>query len=249
MAVANTHRRVVAVVNQRPPGLVLDIPAGAGPVRAGLRAHGHRVVEVDLFPRAGLAGVCADACAPFPFRDASFDVVLSMEGIEHFENQAAFVRECARVLKPGGRLVLTTPNVLHLSSRLSQLLTAQRLARQGFINEVTTPRGRTGDRLHHGHAFLIDAFRLRYLLHTSGLHLERLEPTNRSGGSLLWSVFLVPPIWLATRYAIWSGRRHRRKRRQTEPGTKVEAELSSLALSPALLFSRGLIVVANRQAV
>jgi len=239
------HRRVVAIVNQTAPGLVLDIPAGAGPVREGLRTAGQRVVEVDLFPRPGMHGVQADACASLPFRSATFDTVVSMEGIEHFENQTAFLRECTRVLKPGGKLVLTTPNVLHLSARVSHFLTGQRLAKQGFVNEVTTLRGGSGDRLHHGHAFLIDAFRLRYLLHVLGLRLERLEPTNLSAGSLLWSP-LLPLLWLATYYSLWNGRRHRRKRRQSVAGAAVERELAAVALSPALLFSRGLIAVAHK---
>lgn len=224
---------------------MLDIPAGAGPVREGLRAHGHRVVEVDLFPRTGMQGVCADACAPLPFAEASFDVVLSMEGIEHFENPAAFLRECSRVLRTGGRLILTTPNVLHLSSRISYFLTGQRLAKQGFINEVTTLRGGTPDRPHHGHAFLIDAFRLRYLLALACLRIERFERTNRSHGSLLLMP-LYPLIALATRYALWSGRRHRTRRNHTVPGARIEAEIAATALSPAVLFSRGLIVVATK---
>lgn len=48
-----------------------------------------------------------------PFDDASFDVVSTMQVIEHVENDRAFVMEARRVLKPGGIMWLTTPNRTH----------------------------------------------------------------------------------------------------------------------------------------
>ncbi len=45
-----------------------------------------------------------------PFDNNTFDIVVSFQVIEHIENDRAFVAEIHRVLKPGGRLVLTTPN-------------------------------------------------------------------------------------------------------------------------------------------
>jgi SAM-dependent methyltransferase len=47
-----------------------------------------------------------------PFADACTDVVVSSQVVEHLWDQDGFVRECARVLRPGGRLVVTTPNRL-----------------------------------------------------------------------------------------------------------------------------------------
>jgi len=49
---------------------------------------------------------------PLPFRDGEFDAVLCFETVEHMPEPAAFVKELARVVKPGGRLLLTTPNIL-----------------------------------------------------------------------------------------------------------------------------------------
>jgi SAM-dependent methyltransferase len=94
------------MLGEHPGGRLLDIPAGGEPMRAAAEHLGYSVVALDLFPSPGFRGVRADACAPLPLRSASFDAVLSMEGIEHFEDQAGFLRECARVLRPGGRLVL-----------------------------------------------------------------------------------------------------------------------------------------------
>jgi SAM-dependent methyltransferase len=47
-----------------------------------------------------------------PYADVSFDVVVSLQTIEHLWNQAAFVAECLRVLRPGGSLAISTPNTL-----------------------------------------------------------------------------------------------------------------------------------------
>ena len=127
-------------------GEVLDFPAGKGDRSIELAGSGYHVIAADLFPCAdkppGLPYVLADANVPFPFRDRCFDCILSREGIEHLENQAGFIRECARVLKPGGKIVLTTPNVLHLNARH----TAQRISRRnigyaGVSRQRSYPQG------------------------------------------------------------------------------------------------------------
>lgn len=237
--------RVLRLLEAHAPGRLLDVPAGGGPVRDGAERLGFDVVSVDLFPPAGFRGVRADACSTLPFSAASFDVVLSMEGIEHFEDQTGFLRECARVLRPGGRLVLTTPNVLHLNARLAAFLTGQRLLGQGFVNEESTVRGRDGGRIYHGHAFLIDAFRLRYTLRVVGFRLDALQAARLSPSSIALAP-VVPLIWLATRYTLRAGRRRRLRRGRAAPSSEVEREIGALALSPALLFGKTLIVAARK---
>ena len=237
---------VVELLRRGGRGRMLDVPAGDGRISAAARELGWDVCELDLFPHPGLRGVVADACAPLPFRDASFDALVCMEGIEHFEDQTGFLRECARVLKPGGRLILTTPNVLHLSSRISGFWTGQRLMRQGFVNEVSTTWKKDGDRIYHGHAYLIDAFRLRYILRVVGLRIVELALSNPSTGSILLAP-LVPAVWAATRYAIVAGRKHEERHHHRVPSREIERDLQRLALSPALLFGKKLVLVAERE--
>lgn len=245
------HRKILELLRTRRAEFgrdLLDVPSGGGPVVEGARAAGYDVVEVDLFPRPGIRGVCADACARLPFADAAFDVVLSMEGIEHFEHQAGFVRECARVLRPGGWLMLTTPNVLTLSARLMHLFTGHKVLQQGFVNEVATLRSREGARLYHGHAFLIDAFRLRYLVRIAGLEWKELHGTTLSRGSLALAPAL-PLVHGATALATRLARRRLAVARRPRPDGGLERELARLANAPALLLRKKLIVLARKPAL
>ena len=48
---------------------------------------------------------------PLPFEDGTFDVITAFQFIEHIKPRKEFLKECIRVLKPGGSLLVTTPNV------------------------------------------------------------------------------------------------------------------------------------------
>ena len=96
---------------------VLDVGCGTGPFTLAARGRGGRITSIDigveLLRRARDKGapwpVAGDAAA-LPFRDASFDVVISSECIEHTAHPERSVAEMLRVLRTGGTLVLTCPN-------------------------------------------------------------------------------------------------------------------------------------------
>ena len=48
---------------------------------------------------------------PLPFEDQSYDIITAFQFIEHIHPRKEFIRECLRVLKPGGTLLVTTPNI------------------------------------------------------------------------------------------------------------------------------------------
>lgn len=104
---------------------VLDAGAGKGALSLVLARRGHRVFACDLDPKQfsvpGITCKKSDLNKKIPFEDEMFDVVISLETIEHLENPWQFVREAYRVLKPKGKLILSTPNVSHLSSRIFYL--------------------------------------------------------------------------------------------------------------------------------
>jgi SAM-dependent methyltransferase len=230
---------------------LLDIPAGAGGESARLERMGFEVVSSDLYPPSAGASpsrwVRADCNARLPFRSGAFDAVLSREGIEHFESQAGFVRECARVLRPGGRIVITTPNVMHLSARLSAMLTGQRTMRRGLANEVETLRSRSGSRFYHGHIFLIDYFRLRYLMRLAGLGAIEVY-TDRFSPSSIALAPMALAMYPASRGAVAAFARKARQHRRAVAPPELTAEIMRHVFSPALLFGKRMIVTAVREA-
>lgn len=112
-------------------GSVLDAGSGAGGWLRRIMAKADRlkrISSVDIVDAGAgaIPGVdfhIADLSRDrLPFDDASFDWVFALEVIEHLENPRQFVTEAARLLKPGGRLLLTTPCNDCITSRLSLLM-------------------------------------------------------------------------------------------------------------------------------
>jgi SAM-dependent methyltransferase len=102
-------------------GRVLDAGCGGGGMPLSLAEHAADVVGIDPIDRFGKAGVTlahergitnlhfarADGMA-LPFRNGSFDLVLSHAVIEHVPDATLYLSECRRVLKPNGRCYLST---------------------------------------------------------------------------------------------------------------------------------------------
>ena len=130
---------------------VLNIGAGPFFELDRLGGSGLRFTICDIDPRAislartlhGARLERADVVepgAPLPYADESFDVVLSMDVIEHVAPPMPWLFEAWRVIKPGGTLFLTTPNYGSRSLRMIELTVLEALARlQGFSRKEIHP--------------------------------------------------------------------------------------------------------------
>ena len=141
-----------------------------------------------------------------PYPDASFDLVTCTEVIEHLEHYRSTLREAARVLRPGGVFVVSTPNVLNLRSRLRYLFF-------GFFN-MFGPLRLGDDRYHstHGHINPVSYFYLAHSLSVAGFHdisvsVDKLQRRSWIPLSLLWA-----PIRIVAEFSI---RREKREKLQT----------------------------------
>ncbi|MEU4803625.1 class I SAM-dependent methyltransferase [Actinosynnema sp. NPDC023587] len=103
--------------------VVLEAGCGEGYGAALIARHAARVIALDYDPATaahaaraypGLAVVRGNLAA-LPLAAASVDVVANFQVIEHLWDQEGFLAECARVLRPGGRLLVTTPNRITFS--------------------------------------------------------------------------------------------------------------------------------------
>jgi SAM-dependent methyltransferase len=111
----------------RPSHRLLD--AGCGDTLALLQRYGPRAsfaVGVDVVtpsgqPTNGMA-VTRGNLAALPFRDGSFDVIVSRSVVEHLEDPVAVFAELSRALKPGGKFVFTTPNKYYYSSLIARVI-------------------------------------------------------------------------------------------------------------------------------
>jgi SAM-dependent methyltransferase len=117
------------------PPVVLDVGCGEGQLTADLLLAGAHVVGIDVAEeplrrarsRHGELDLrLVGAEGPWPLEDASFDIVWAGETIEHVADTAAWLSEVRRVLRPGGRLLLSTP------AHGRAALLALALSRRGF---------------------------------------------------------------------------------------------------------------------
>ncbi len=92
---------VSILLGRRPQATIVGVDIGLGTVRLA-RAHADSV-GVRLLPVVG-------DLEALPFRDSVFDGSVCEDTIEHLPDDRAGVRELARVIRPGGQLVLATPN-------------------------------------------------------------------------------------------------------------------------------------------
>lgn len=222
LAADDLYPAVLSIFKDAPPGRILDVPAGHGAFAHELLKLGYGDIDCldiasDTFSlrHPEVRFTQHDVINALPFPDATFDYVFSVEGIEHFENPWTFVRELCRVLKPGGRLVISTPNTFSIDARIKYLLSGYF---PRFRPLMLTPDKVMGQPVDDAHVSPIYFWQLNYFLMLGGVSIKRIAANSlvRKGKWLqrLFEKLIARVI-----------RANMRRRRLPDPGVSSDAVL------------------------
>ncbi len=232
MSTEAIYRAVLPLLQSHlpPGGRHLDVGSGSGELigrlRAGwkgasfgcdytsewMRLPGQRVEVVDLNQDA------------LPYESSFFDAVSCTEVVEHLDDYRRLLREIFRVLRPGGRVVLSTPNILNLKSRL-------RFLWFGFWNlfgPLSFSRRIRVDT--DGHITPVHYFHLAHALNEAGFRDIGVTVDRWQRSSLLSLVLLYVPIRLLGGFAF---RREQERYQTVSP--ENEQHLKAVNSVPLLL--------------
>lgn len=180
----------------RPGARHLDVGAGRGELIAEIARQAQVQSDAcDFHVERFVAPVpCAQVdfdAQPLPYESETFDLVTSSEVVEHLQNYRALLREIFRVARPGATVVVTTPNVLNLASRVRYLFT-------GFP-VLFGPLPVRNDKLYStsGHITPIPFFYLAHALLDAGFDDVALHIDKRQKTSMALACLLCPFIAIA----------------------------------------------------
>jgi SAM-dependent methyltransferase len=144
IAAPGVHEAAMALVEKYVPSgaLIADLCGGNGAFSLWLVDANYSVVAADIDPRGfavpNVPFYALDLDEPFSQKLGCclYDSVVALEGVEHLENPWKFLRECRRMIKPDGILILSSPNVECTLSRIVFLMTGGLLT---FDKTMTNP--------------------------------------------------------------------------------------------------------------
>lgn len=225
-----TVREVARLVSIGNPRNLLDAPAGRGALASLATRSGIKVTALELdsksFEVEGVDFVAGNLNERLPIADESFDCVACVDGIEHLENPFHVIREFHRILKPGGTVVISTPNLSSWRSRARFLVT-------GFHNKGKLPLTEEAPTPLH-HINMLGYPELRYILIRYGFELRHVSANRVKVISLLYAL-LYPFVALGTLFAF----RKEKDRRQREINREIYKDLLSwkIAMGETLIIS------------
>lgn len=123
-AIYETVERLLGDTSSR--GRLLDVPAGEGALAVRLGRMGYSVACCDLYPEIfrldGIEIRSGNLDSRLPYDDHLFDCIVCVEGLEHIENPSNAISEFSRLMKAGGRLIVSVPNIMNIEERLKWLI-------------------------------------------------------------------------------------------------------------------------------
>ncbi|MEI8241509.1 MAG: methyltransferase domain-containing protein, partial [Actinomycetota bacterium] len=114
----SSHGRILQMLQGRPPMQILDVGCGPGWLAEALTRAGHTVTGIDAARDEGVERrmhrfIQADLTEGLPQLDQQFDVVLAADVIEHLPDPGRLLSDFEHVVRPGGSVIASVPNVGH----------------------------------------------------------------------------------------------------------------------------------------
>lgn len=195
LALPGTHRAFLKAVMKDDQGTqrVLDVGAGQGALSKLLHELGFEVSACDLnaddFLYDPVECRRVDLNQGLPYDPESFDAAFAVEVAEHVTSTDKLLCDCARVVRPGGIVALSTPNIASLKSRWRYLTT-------GFYYSFQPNDAQDTSGMQHINPITLDMY--RYHGERAGLRLIRVEVDTLQTSSILL-LSLWPMLWLAAK--------------------------------------------------
>jgi len=228
--------KVIQILQNEKRGKVLDLGCGDGDYAKRLKDLGFEVIAGDIDLKRfryknEIEFKHCDITKEMPFPDKTFDYVLLMEVVEHLRNPYIVLSEINRIIKDGGCLIASTPNILSLNSRLRYLFEgAYEYFREPPLDQVKNPK----EVIFNLHLFPYRYHELEYLLAACSYKVSDVLTSVYEGFGLS---FLLPLI----KFQAWQ-----KERRSLKKGGIDYRRINKIILSKEMLFGRHLIVKAKK---
>lgn len=179
-------------------------------------------IEPEQINRRALGFTChyMDAQRPFAL-ERKYDLIISIELIEHLENPFHLMREIAGIARPDATVILTTPNVLSLRSRWRHFLS-------GCDDYFRRPYNEHW--LNMGHVNPINPIQLNYMARKNGFRVVGVHTNRYTAGALLLAPFV--PLMYAYSFV------HYLLRERGPAQRARNRALLSLLFRPTMLFGK-----------
>lgn len=193
--------REIARLNLRPDAKILDIGTSTGTNLRMLRELGFtNVTGLDASDEAirfcrekGLGFVQKGDVTALPFADASFDLVLATDIIEHVDDDAQALKEIRRVARPGGFVLITVPAFRSLWGTQDDVAHHKRRYRKPELTGRIAQAGLSAQRVYHFNFLLfVPIWLARQIIRMARISLASENDVNAPGlNGVLTAVFEV----------------------------------------------------------
>ena len=229
---------VKRIVRNAPRGKALDLGCGSGDYAYMLQEFGFDTVAADTYTdhfryADAVPFMQFDACKSLPFAPETFDYVLFMEVVEHLYRPFDVIADIHRIVRKGGTLLLSTPNILNIRSRLRYLFEgAYDYFREPLIEQTRNEKEKNAANLH---VIPWRYHELEYLLYKNGFAIEGIYTSRCEHYALS---FLIPFILFQLKS---------KSLRSEKSGTISYRRIHDIIGKKEMLFGRHLVVQAKKE--